>query len=101
MASDNIGRPGVGVTPLRGQNNVQGACDMGSFPHELPGYRPISGDAVREQFEAMWNVQLNKEPGLRIPNMFDAAIEGTFMGIYVQGADIPQSDATTQHLRSA
>src|SRR5712672_1736824 len=101
MATGNIGRPGVGVNPLRGQNNVQGACDMGSFPHELPGYRHISGDAVRDQFEAMWNVKLNKEPGLRIPNMFDAAIEGTFMGIYVQGEDILQSDPNTKHVVAA
>ncbi|TJV07990.1 MAG: formate dehydrogenase subunit alpha, partial [Mesorhizobium sp.] len=48
MATGNIGRPGVGVNPLRGQNNVQGSCDMGSFPHELPGYRHVSGDAVRD-----------------------------------------------------
>ena len=101
MATGNIGRPGVGVNPLRGQNNVQGSCDMGSFPHELPGYRHISGDAVRDQFEAMWNVKLNPEPGLRIPNMFDAAIEGTFMGIYVQGEDILQSDPNTKHVVAA
>src|SRR5512147_2591461 len=101
MATGNIGRPGVGVNPLRGQNNVQGACDMGSFPHELPGYRHISGDAVRDQFEAMWNVKLNPEPGLRIPNMFDAAIEGTFMGLYVQGEDILQSDPNTKHVVAA
>src|SRR6202047_2489029 len=101
MATGNIGRPGVGVNPLRGQNNVQGACDMGSFPHELPGYRHISGDAARESFEEMWNVKLNKEPGLRIPNMFDAAIEGTFMGIYVQGEDILQSDPNTKHVVAA
>jgi formate dehydrogenase major subunit len=101
MATGNIGRPGVGVNPLRGQNNVQGSCDMGSFPHELPGYRHISGDAVREQFEAMWNVKLNSEPGLRIPNMFDAAVEGTFMGLYVQGEDILQSDPNTKHVVSA
>ncbi len=101
MATGNIGRPGVGVNPLRGQNNVQGSCDMGSFPHELPGYRHIAGDAVREQFEAMWNVKLNPEPGLRIPNMFDAAIEGTFMGIYVQGEDILQSDPNTKHVVAA
>jgi formate dehydrogenase major subunit len=101
MATGNIGRPGVGVNPLRGQNNVQGACDMGSFPHELPGYRHISGDAVRESFEAMWNVKLNKEPGLRIPNMFDAALEGTFMGLYVQGEDILQSDPNTKHVVAA
>jgi formate dehydrogenase major subunit len=101
MATGNIGRPGVGVNPLRGQNNVQGSCDMGSFPHELPGYRHISGDAVREQFEAMWNVKLNSEPGLRIPNMFDAATEGTFMGLYVQGEDILQSDPNTKHVVAA
>jgi formate dehydrogenase major subunit len=101
MATGNIGRPGVGVNPLRGQNNVQGSCDMGSFPHELPGYRHIAGDAVREQFEAMWNVKLNPEPGLRIPNMFDAAIEGTFMGLYVQGEDILQSDPNTHHVSAA
>src|SRR5262245_15556328 len=62
MATGNIGRRGVGVNPLRGQNNVQGACDMGSFPHELSGYRHISGDATRELFEAMWGVTLEKEP---------------------------------------
>src|SRR5690349_20359135 len=101
MVTGNIGRPGVGVNPLRGQNNVQGSCDMGSFPHELPGYRHISGDAVRDQFEAMWNVKLNPELGLRIPNMFDAAVEGTFMGIYVQGEDILQSDPNTSHVVSA
>jgi formate dehydrogenase major subunit len=101
MATGNIGRRGVGVNPLRGQNNVQGSCDMGSFPHELPGYRHISGDAVRDQFEAMWNVKLNPEPGLRIPNMFDSAIEGTFMGLYVQGEDILQSDPNTTHVVQA
>jgi formate dehydrogenase major subunit len=101
MLTGNIGREGVGVNPLRGQNNVQGACDMGSFPHELTGYRHISGNAVRESFEAMWNVKLNKEPGLRIPNMFDAAVEGTFMGLYVQGEDILQSDPNTKHVVAA
>src|SRR3984893_14501681 len=89
MATGNIGRPGVGVNPLRGQNNVQGSCDMGSFPHELPGYRHISGDAVRETFESMWNVKLNKEPGLRIPNMIDEAIAGAFKWLYVQGEVMP------------
>ncbi|MDF3809388.1 formate dehydrogenase subunit alpha [Rhodopseudomonas sp. BAL398] len=98
MATGNIGRPGVGVNPLRGQNNVQGACDMGSFPHELPGYRHIGTDAVRESFESMWGVQLNKEPGLRIPNMLDAAVDGSFKGLYVQGEDILQSDPNTKHV---
>ena len=98
MATGNIGRPGVGVNPLRGQNNVQGACDMGSFPHELPGYRHVSDDATRSTFEALWGVTLSAEPGLRIPNMLDEAVEGRFRGLYVQGEDIAQSDPNTHHV---
>ena len=98
MLTGNIGRKGVGVNPLRGQNNVQGSCDMGSFPHELTGYRHISDDAMRGTFEALWGRKLDNEPGLRIPNMFDAAIEGTFKGLYVQGEDILQSDPNTAHV---
>jgi formate dehydrogenase major subunit len=98
MATGNLGRPGVGVNPLRGQNNVQGACDMGSFPHELPGYRHISEDATRAIFEELWGVTLDREPGLRIPNMLDAAIDGSFKGLYVQGEDIVQSDPDTRHV---
>ena len=101
MATGNIGREGVGVNPLRGQNNVQGSCDMGSFPHELPGYRHIGGDEVRHQFEAAWGVDLQAEPGLRIPNMFDAALDGSFKGLYCQGEDIVQSDPDTQHVAAA
>jgi formate dehydrogenase major subunit len=98
MATGNIGRRGVGVNPLRGQNNVQGSCDMGSFPHELPGYRHISDGVTRALFEAAWGVTLEPEPGLRIPNMFDAAVDGTFKGLYVQGEDIVQSDPDTKHV---
>ncbi|ESZ09543.1 formate dehydrogenase subunit alpha [Mesorhizobium sp. L48C026A00] len=98
MATGNIGRPGVGVNPLRGQNNVQGSCDMGSFPHELPGYRHVSGDAVRDIYESLWGVKLDDEPGLRIPNMLDAAVDGSFKGLYVQGEDILQSDPDTKHV---
>ncbi|WP_310531479.1 formate dehydrogenase subunit alpha [Novosphingobium sp.] len=98
MATGNIGRRGVGVNPLRGQNNVQGACDMGSFPHELPGYRHIARDDVRESFEADWHVALDPEPGLRIPNMLDAALDGSFRAIYIQGEDILQSDPNTHHV---
>ncbi|WP_024302654.1 formate dehydrogenase subunit alpha [Pseudogulbenkiania sp. MAI-1] len=101
MATGNIGREGVGVNPLRGQNNVQGSCDMGSFPHELPGYRHISDAAVRSLFEADWGVKLSPEPGLRIPNMFDAALSGSFKGLYCQGEDIVQSDPNTQHVTAA
>jgi formate dehydrogenase major subunit len=98
MATGNIGRPGVGVNPLRGQNNVQGACDMGSFPHELSGYRHVSDDGARAMFESLWGVSLDKEPGLRIPNMLDAAVSGTFKGLYIQGEDILQSDPDTRHV---
>jgi formate dehydrogenase major subunit len=101
MLTGNIGRRGVGVNPLRGQNNVQGACDMGSFPHELPGYRHIGDDSVRQMFETVWNTHLDSEPGLRIPNMLNAAIEGTFKGIFIQGEDIAQSDPNTKHVTEA
>jgi formate dehydrogenase major subunit len=101
MLTGNIGREGVGVNPLRGQNNVQGSCDMGSFPHELPGYRHISNDGVRAEFEDDWHVTLDDEPGMRIPNMFDAAIDGDFKGLYCQGEDIAQSDPNTHHVESA
>ena len=98
MATGNIGRRGVGVNPLRGQNNVQGACDMGSFPHELSGYRHVSDAATRALFEAEWGVPIDPEPGLRIPNMLDAATDGTFKAIYIQGEDILQSDPDTKHV---
>lgn len=101
MATGNIGAEGVGVNPLRGQNNVQGSCDMGSFPHELPGYRHISDEQTRQQFEQEWGVRLWPEPGLRIPNMFDAAISGSFKALYCQGEDIVQSDPNTQHVTAA
>ena len=101
MATGNIGRSGVGVNPLRGQNNVQGSCDMGSFPHELPGYRPVSDDDVRSLFEKHWGVPLDPEPGYRIPNMFDAACAGEFMGMYIQGEDLAQSDPNTHHVEAA
>jgi formate dehydrogenase major subunit len=98
MMTGNVGRPGVGVNPLRGQNNVQGSCDMGSFPHELPGYRHVKNDDVRAIYENLWGVKIDNEPGLRIPNMLDAAVEGTFKGLYCQGEDILQSDPDTKHV---
>ncbi|MFD1611844.1 formate dehydrogenase subunit alpha [Sphingomonas tabacisoli] len=98
MATGNIGREGVGVNPLRGQNNVQGSCDMGSFPHEYSGYRHVSDDATRRLFETDWGVALDPEPGLRIPNMLDAAVDGVFKALYIQGEDILQSDPNTRHV---
>jgi len=101
MATGNIGRSGVGVNPLRGQNNVQGSCDMGSFPHELPGYRPVQDDEVRGKFDEHWGIKVDPEPGHRIPNMFDAACAGEFMGMYIQGEDLAQSDPNTHHVEAA
>ncbi|HLH77587.1 MAG TPA: formate dehydrogenase subunit alpha [Candidatus Binataceae bacterium] len=101
MATGNLGREGVGVNPLRGQNNVQGSCDVGSFPHELTGYRHISDPVLRVSFEEEWGTHLDPEPGLRIPNMFDAALDGSFKGIYIQGEDIAQSDPDSEHVMAA
>ena len=101
MATGNVGKEGVGVNPLRGQNNVQGSCDMGSFPHELPGYRHVSDTTTRTLFEDAWQVKIQPEPGLRIPNMLDAALDGSFMGLYCQGEDPVQSDPNTQHVQAA
>ena len=101
MATGNVGREGVGVNPLRGQNNVQGSCDMGSFPNELPGYRHVSDKATRRLFEQAWKVTLQSEPGLRIPNMLEAALDGSFRGLYCQGEDPLQSDPNTRHVQAA
>ncbi|HEY0907437.1 MAG TPA: molybdopterin-dependent oxidoreductase, partial [Methylophilus sp.] len=101
MATGNLGREGVGVNPLRGQNNVQGSCDMGSMPHEFPGYRHVSDDATRALFESAWGVKLSADPGLRIPNMLDLAAEGSFKAVYCVGEDIAQSDPDTQHVTHA
>lgn len=101
MATGNIGRDGVGVNPLRGQNNVQGSCDMGSFPHEFSGYRHVSDDATRALFENAWGAPMDAEPGRRIPNMFDDAVAGSFKGLFVHGEDIAQSDPNTLHVHAA
>ena len=101
MATGNLGHEGAGVNPLRGQNNVQGACDMGSFPHEFPGYRHVSDTVTRKMFEGEWGVSLQSEPGLRIPNMFEAALDGDFKALYIEGEDIAQSDPNTQHVTAA
>ncbi len=101
MATGNIGKQGGGVNPLRGQNNVQGSCDMGSFPHELSGYRPVSDAAVRQTFNDYWQIDIDDEPGWRIPNMLDEACAGRFKGLYIQGEDIAQSDPNTRHVEAA
>jgi len=101
MATGNLGHDGAGVNPLRGQNNVQGSCDMGSFPHEFPGYRHVSDLETHQLFENAWHAELNSEPGLRIPNMFEAALDSSFMGLYCEGEDIAQSDPDIKHVHAA
>jgi formate dehydrogenase major subunit len=101
MATGNVGREGVGVNPLRGQNNVQGSCDMGSMPHEFPGYRHVNDNEARAEFESAWGVKLSLDPGLRIPNMLDLAAEGSFKALYCVGEDIAQSDPDTTHVTHA
>jgi formate dehydrogenase major subunit len=101
LACGMLGREGVGVNPLRGQGNVQGGSCLGSWPHVFSGYRFVTDDAVRASFEAEWGVPLDAEPGLRLPNMLDAAVAGTFKGMYVMGEDPVQSDPNQHHVIAA
>ena len=98
MACGMIGREGVGVNPLRGQGNVQGGSCLGSWPHMFTGYRFVTDPVVRGEFEAEWGIELDPEPGLRLPNMFDAAVTGAFRGMYIQGEDPVQSDPNHHHV---
>ena len=101
LACGMLGREGVGVNPLRGQGNVQGGSCLGSWPHMFSGYRFVSDQAVRESFEKDWGVSLDPEPGLRLPNMFDAALAGSFKAMYIQGEDPVQSDPNQNHIMAA
>ncbi len=96
-----LGREGVGVNPLRGQGNVQGGSCLGSWPHMFSGYRFVTDETVRASFEKDWGVSLDPEPGLRLPNMFDAALAGSFKGMYIQGEDPVQSDPNQNHIMAA
>ena len=97
-----VGTPGCcGILPLRGQNNVQGASDMGALPDMLPGYQPIADPAVRTRFGRSWGVPVPDRPGLRILEMFDAALAGRLKALYVIGEDIAQTDPDSGHVRAA
>ena len=96
-----IGRSGCGVNPLRGQNNVQGACDMGAMPTDYPGYQKVDNDEVREKFEKAWGVSLNPKPGLKATDVFPAAVEGKIKGLYICGEDPVVSDPDTHHVIKA
>jgi formate dehydrogenase alpha subunit len=92
---------GCGILPLRGQNNVQGASDMGALPDLLPGYQRVANADVRRRVAAVWGVEPPMYPGLRIPDMFDAAIDGQVRALYVMGEDIAQTDPDSAHVRAA
>ena len=96
-----IGKSGCGVNPLRGQNNVQGACDMGALPTDYPGYQKVDNEEVRKKFEAAWGVRLNPNPGLKATDVFPAAIEGKIKGLYICGEDPVVSDPDTHHVIKA
>ncbi|PPD22775.1 MAG: formate dehydrogenase subunit alpha [Methylomonas sp.] len=101
LACGMLGREGVGVNPMRGQGNVQGGSCLGSWPHVFSGYRFVTDPEVRGSFERDWGVPLDDEPGLRLPNMFDAALTGHFRGMYIMGEDPVQSDPNQTHVIAA
>ncbi len=101
MLTGNVGRPSTGVNPLRGQNNVQGACDLGALPDVYPGYQKVDDAGVRRSFEQAWGVPLPAEPGLTVVEMTNAAAEGLLKGLYVMGENPMLSDPNVNHVREA
>ncbi len=101
MLTGNMGRPGTGVNPLRGQNNVQGACDMACLPGNLPGYRKVGDDEHRKPFEEAWGTKLPSKPGLTIPDMVEAAADGSLKALFVMGENPMMSDPDTAHVEKA
>ena len=96
-----LGREGCGVNPLRGQNNVQGACDMGAQPNQFPGYQNVTDPAIREKFEKAWGVKLPGEVGMHATDVFPAAIRGDIKGLYIYGEDPVVTDPDTHHILKA
>ncbi|MEY2513852.1 MAG: formate dehydrogenase major subunit [bacterium] len=96
-----VGRPGCALLPLRGQNNVQGSSDMGALPDTFTGYQSVADEAVARRFEACWGVTMKRERGLKIPEMFDAAVAGRLKAMYIFGEDVAQTDPNTTHVVQA
>ena len=96
-----VGRPGSALLPLRGQNNVQGSSDMGALPDTFTGYQSVLDEAVARRFEARWGVSMKRERGLKIPEMFDAAVAGDLKAMYIFGEDVAQTDPNTTHVVAA
>ncbi len=101
MLTGHLGRPGTGVCPMRGQNNVQGACDMGALPNVYPGYQAVTNDEIRQKFEQSWGVSLPAKVGLKIPEMFEAAHEGKVKAMYILGENPVLTDPNSNHIRAA
>ena len=101
MVTGNIGRPSTGVNPLRGQNNVQGACDMGALPNVLTGYQPVSNPDIRSLFRKKWNLSIPDTPGLTLVEMMDSAREGSLKGMLVVGENPMMSDPDTKHVKES
>jgi len=101
MLTGNIGKPGTGVNPLRGQNNVQGACDMGALPNYYTGYQRVIDDAARAKFENAWGVQLPKQVGLTVGEMLHAARDGKVKAMWIVGENVAMSDPDSHHVVEA
>ncbi len=101
LLTGQIGRPGTGLHPLRGQNNVQGASDAGLIPMMFPDYGRVATDEVNAQFEALWGVELDKEPGLTVVEIMDAIAKGDISGMYIMGENPAMSDPDAQHARES
>ena len=96
-----IGRPGCGVNPIRGQNNVQGACDMGASPNQFPGYQNITKEGITEKFEKAWGVTLNPNVGTKATDCFPKMISGEIKGLFIFGEDPVRTDPNTNHVIKA
>jgi formate dehydrogenase major subunit len=101
LMTGNVGRPGAALLPLRGQNNVQGSSDMGALPDTYTDYRPVTDDEITSAFEERWGVRMKRERGMKIPEMFDAAVAGDLKAMYIFGEDVAQTDPNTEHVEAA
>ncbi|SDH57312.1 formate dehydrogenase major subunit [Aneurinibacillus thermoaerophilus] len=101
LVTGNFGRPNAGAFPLRGHNNVQGACDFGALPNFFPGYELVTDDAVRERYEKAWNVKLPREKGLDNPGMVEAIHKGKLKAMYLMGEDMAWVDSNANHIHAA
>jgi len=101
LLTGNIGREGTGFCPLRGQNNVQGACDMGALPNVYPGYQRVDDPPVRMKFETAWGCKLSDRPGVTVTEIADAILGGEIKGLYVMGENPMLSEPNLEHFRQA